>query len=276
MEKCFVIGGSALKNGVEIRGKVLTTRAIRQPDGEIILERKIHGLDEELDRTEERELIRYKEFKRSMISLLIIMAAIPVGVAAIISSLMVTSSTLLFKLIEGTIRVSFIVLTLYRYNYVLGHDVRKYHAAEHKVVNCYMQGGTPTIDEVKKYDAADSDCGISTWLAMVAIPTIFSLFIWTNSTVVLIVVEVIITMIILNYVDSIVRIGWVNYVFERFGIIVQKVFTLSEPDDKHLEVAIMALKDVVEVEEIASEALKNRYIERLYLDLKVLLQKRTT
>jgi len=135
-------------------------------------------------------------------------------------------------------------------------DIRRvfeYHGAEHKVVNAYEAGVPLEIDAIKKYSTAHARCGTNFLLVVLLISIIvFALFgrpdLWLS---------------ILSRIILIPVIAAIGYEFIRFGgahmhnpivhailvpgLLLQSM-TTREPDDSQIEIAIVALKRVIEAD----------------------------
>ena len=165
-------------------------------------------------------------------------------------------SALVSNIIEGVIRIVIFVIYLGAMNLI--PDIRKvfaYHGAEHKVVNAYEDGAPLELEVVRKYPTAHSRCGTSFLFAVLIIAIIvFALLghqaMWLR----------ILSRIVL--IPAIAAIGYevtqlsVNYASNRFmralvapGLALQAM-TTRQPSDTQLEVAISALRGVIEADEL--------------------------
>jgi uncharacterized protein YqhQ len=164
-------------------------------------------------------------------------------------------SSLLFHLIEGVIRVA--IFILYIRLVALMPDIRQtfaYHGAEHKAVNAYEDGVALEVAEVRKYDTAHRRCGTSFLFAVLIIAIlVFSIIgilpLWQMviSRIVLIPVIAALGYEVIYFSarhtdNAIVRI------LSTPGLWLQAL-TTRQPDDKQLEVALSALRKVVEVDQ---------------------------
>jgi len=165
------------------------------------------------------------------------------------------TSSVVFSLIEGLIRVVIIIL----YLAVIGlmPDIKRYfayHGAEHKTVNAY-EGGVPLeVEAVRKYSTAHVRCGTSFLFTVVIIAIIVFAFVGLPSLWMLVISRILLLPVIAaigyevlyfsgRHTDNIlVR------VLTAPGRWLQRL-TTREPDDAQLEVAISALKQAVELDE---------------------------
>lgn len=163
-------------------------------------------------------------------------------------------SPLAFNLVEGAIRLAIFV------GYILlisrMPDIRRlfaYHGAEHKTINAFEAGAPLEVESVKKYSTAHIRCGTSFLFAVMVIAILaFS-----------IVGRPALYLMVLARIGLIPIIAGVSYEITFFGArhcnnpIVRAVLspglwlqklTTREPDDRQLEVAITALKQVIAVD----------------------------
>lgn len=155
------------------------------------------------------------------------------------------------NLIEGIIRV--IIFFVYVIWISKLDDIRRvfeYHGAEHKSIHCYENELELTVENVKKFPILHGRCGTS-FLFMVMIVSIFvlSFFGWPNP-IQRILVRILMFPVIAGISYEINRIigrssSKLCYVLSYPGLMVQKLATVKEPDDKQIEVAIAALKAVL-------------------------------
>lgn len=161
------------------------------------------------------------------------------------------------NLVDGLLRI--LIFIGYVALISLMKDIRRvfqYHGAEHKSINAFEEGRELTMEMVKDYSTRHVRCGTS-FIALVLILSIFvfSFFSWDN---------------ILERVGSRVIglpiVAGVSYEIIRFvgrrkdsrltrvlvapGMLFQRL-TTREPDERQVEVALTALKAVVEAEESA-------------------------
>ncbi|MBQ1704814.1 MAG: DUF1385 domain-containing protein [Clostridia bacterium] len=154
------------------------------------------------------------------------------------------------NLIEGCFRIVIFLTFLYftsRQKDV--HRTYMYHGAEHKTIACYESGRELTVENARDCSRFHPRCGTS-FLFMVMLVSIlfFSLFSWSNPLV-----RVITRLALLPVVAGI------SYEINRFagrhdngltnalrapGLALQRL-TTAEPDDSMLEVAILAMEQVI-------------------------------
>ncbi|MGX4601511.1 DUF1385 domain-containing protein [Faecalimicrobium sp. JNUCC 81] len=161
------------------------------------------------------------------------------------------SNDLLLNLIEGLIRISI----LFGYIILISKNkdierVFQYHGAEHKSIYCYENNLELTVENARKFGRLHPRCGTNFLFIVMFISIIlFSFFGWPNP-IMRVVMRIICIPIVAGISYEIIRfLGKYNNKFTKFvaypGMMLQN-FTTKEPDDEQLEVAIAALKAVVD------------------------------
>jgi len=165
-------------------------------------------------------------------------------------------SPLVSNIVEGVIRIAIFFLYLGVMNLI--PEIKKifaYHGAEHKVVNAYEDKAPLELAAVRKYPTAHVRCGTSFLFAVLIIAIIvFALLghpaMWLR---------------ILSRIVLIPVIAAISYEFTHFsaahasnrlmrallapGLVLQAM-TTHQPNDVQLEVAISALRGVIEADEL--------------------------
>jgi uncharacterized protein YqhQ len=176
---------------------------------------------------------------------------------------------LLFNLIDGVIRI--VLFLLYIVIISLMKDVRilfQYHGAEHKTIHCYEHNKKLDITNIKKYSTLHPRCG-----------TAFLMFVLVVAILTFSIITPIILMIFPQLLDInafprriilfLIRISLlpliagISYEFLKFsakfekntiikilispGLFMQKI-TTKEPNKKQIEVAIVAVKKILQLE----------------------------
>lgn len=161
------------------------------------------------------------------------------------------SNDLLLNLIEGLIRISI----LFGYIILISKNkdierVFQYHGAEHKSIYCYENNLELTVENARKFGRLHPRCGTNFLFIVMFISIIlFSFFGWPNP-IMRVVMRIICIPIVAGISYEIIRfLGKYNNKFTKIvaypGMMLQN-FTTKEPDDEQLEVAIAALKAVVD------------------------------
>ena len=165
-------------------------------------------------------------------------------------------SSLVFNLIEGFIRLA--IFIAYLKLMALVPDIRRvfaYHGAEHKAVNAYEDGALLEVEAVKGYNTAHMRCGTSFLFAVLIIAIIVFALVGRPSLWLMVLARVLLIPVIAALGYEVIRFG-AKYAKNGLvkavlapGLLLQAL-TTREPDDSQLEVALSALRKVVEVEQV--------------------------
>lgn len=176
---------------------------------------------------------------------------------------------LFFNLIDGAIRIG--IFLLYIYLISLMKDVKvlfQYHGAEHKAVHCYEKGEKLDVKNMKKYSTLHPRCGT----AFIMIVLVVSILVFSILTPILLhLFPSLVSMqvfprkviLFLIRISLLPLIAGLSYEFLKFsakyeknkamkifiwpGLLMQKI-TTKEPNNKQMEVAIEAVKKVLQLE----------------------------
>ena len=208
MAKSFHYGGQAVIEGVMIRGKEGVAISVRQPNGELSIERQplasiykgrlremplirgIIALVETLvlgtqSLLHSAQVAAAEEVGEKIPTAVLwgtVAVSLAVGVALFFMvPLFATrylidpyiNSALLSNIFEGLIRIGIFIAYLKLISLI--PDIKRvfaYHGAEHKVVNAYEAGVPLEVESVKKYSTAHARCGTA-FLFIVLIVAIF-------------------------------------------------------------------------------------------------------
>jgi uncharacterized protein YqhQ len=165
-------------------------------------------------------------------------------------------SSLLSNVLEGLIRLAFLLLYIYLISFI--PDIRRvfaYHGAEHKTINAYEGGAPLTPENVQRFSVLHPRCGTAFLLVVVVIAiVVFALLgrppFWLR---------------VASRIFLIPVVAGLAYEFIRFsarrrsnplmrlamapGLALQQL-TTREPDDSMLEVAIAAFKRLLAEDEV--------------------------
>ena len=176
---------------------------------------------------------------------------LPMWLSRFIKGMLPTS--FLQNLAEGVIRI--LIFLGYMTLISKMKDIERtfeYHGAEHKTINCFDEGKELTIENVRGCSRLHKSCGTSfLFVIMIVSILVFSVFntqiLWQRTLIRIGMVPIIAGI-------SYEFIRWARrseesamaQLFSKPGMWLQKKFTTREPDDLQLEVAIVALKGVLE------------------------------
>jgi uncharacterized protein YqhQ len=167
----------------------------------------------------------------------------------------VSDSSFVFNATDGVIRV--VIFLFYVFAIGLWKDMRRifeYHGAEHKVIHAYEAGRELEVEQVKSFSPQHPRCGTSFLLIVMVISILLFSFIpqsWPFSGK------------FISRLILIPAIAGISYELLRLsakmkanpvigllifpGLMLQRL-TTREPDETQIEVALMALKEVLKLE----------------------------
>jgi len=176
-------------------------------------------------------------------------------VPLLLTRLLHISSPILFNLVDGLIRVTIFVLYLSLMG--LMPDIRRvfaYHGAEHKTVNAYEAGVPLETEEVKKYSTAHVRCGTSFLFAVVIISVFVFALAGLHATWLMIILRIVLVPVIAAISYELIYFAGrhsdniLARIVSAPGLWLQSL-TTREPDAGQIEVALTALKRVIELDE---------------------------
>jgi uncharacterized protein YqhQ len=168
---------------------------------------------------------------------------------------MVSESGLLFNLVDGVIRL--IVFLAYLWTISFLKEIRRvfqYHGAEHKSIFAFEAGEALIVDRVKEFSYLHPRCGTSFLLIVMLVSILVFAFIPHHlpfgykvvSRVVLIPFIAGLSYEIIRFADQKRENKGIQYVIKP-GLWLQRL-TALEPSEAQIEVALCALKEVLELE----------------------------
>lgn len=296
------IGGQAIMEGVMMKGKEIYAIAVRNPEGEVIVEKDtwssmgklkicklpiIRGVIAFLDSMitgykiltrsaeiagegwEDEEPSKFEKYIMDklgdkvndviiyislFISLSISFCAfymLPLFLGSFFNKFVPTWS---LGVIESLIRYTIFFFYIYLMSKL--KDVQRifqYHGAEHKTIACYEKGLDLTIDNVRPCSRLHKRCGTSFLVFVMVISMVVFFFVRTDDWIMRLLARVILVPFIGGISYEVIR--WAGKSESKLvdiisypGMCMQKI-TTSEPDDKQIETAILAMKAVLEEEE---------------------------
>ncbi|MGL6104692.1 DUF1385 domain-containing protein [Romboutsia sp.] len=193
-----------------------------------------------------------------MIGITMVLAIIiSVGLFAILPTMVggtfskIVENKIILNLIEGIIRIG--ILFGYMLLISRSKDIQRvfqYHGAEHKSIHCYENEQELTVENARKFTRLHPRCGTNfLFIVMFTSIILFSFFGWPNP-VVRIAMRILFIPIVAGISYEIIRfLGKYNNKLTKIvaypGMMLQYL-TTKEPDDEQLEVAIAALKAVID------------------------------
>ncbi len=165
----------------------------------------------------------------------------------------VTDSQWILTTAEGIMKITLFVTYIYVISFM--KDIRRvfeYHGAEHKAIHCLESGQELTVENVKNFTTLHPRCGTSFLIIVLAVSiVIFSFISWSNIWM-RIALKLLFLPLIAGIAYEIIKWAGKNdnaavRIISYPGLMMQKL-TTKEPDDKEIEVALAALKKVIEIE----------------------------
>lgn len=286
-------GGQALIEGVLMRGRYRAAMAVRRPDGEILVkEEQLSGLyrgvftkipflrgipllwdslglgmralffSAEVAAQEEDP-----DFSMAGgTGLLTGAMALLLGVSLFmllpswVAGLVVTHNAWAFNLLEGAVRLGLLI----GYIAVIGRaeEIRRvfaYHGAEHKTINAYEDGAPLTVEGVRPYSRRHARCGTAFLLTVVFVSVLVLSPLGRPTLIVRLLTRLVLLPVIAGISYEILRFTarhsenpWIRWLIAP-NLALQDL-TTREPDDQMLEVAVTALKVLLEAEQKAAVA----------------------
>ena len=284
----FHYGGQAVIEGVMMRGQKTVVTAVRRPSGELTLDiqplatiytgrirkfpliRGITVLIEALvlgiktllysasvSLEEEEEKIS-RGLVWAMVAIAVVLAVALFFVAPLFLTRLLTpyiNSSLVFHLIEGGIRL--VIFIAYLGLVGLLPDIKRvfaYHGAEHKAVNALEADAPLEVEAAREYSTANARCGTSFLFVVLIIAIMVFALIGLSSLWLMVLSRILLLPLIAALGYEIIYFG-ANHSNSRLvraimapGLLLQAL-TTREPDDSQLEVALSALKKVIEVDQ---------------------------
>jgi len=279
-------GGQAVVEGVMMRGQKTMAIAVRRPDGEIatktlplpsiytgwmrrspllrgiivLIEALVLGI-KSLIYSANVSLEEEGEEVSGWLAWVILAASLVLGVVLFflaplfLTRLLNLSSSLAFNLVDGLIRVAIFIAYL-RVMRLLP-DIKRvfaYHGAEHKVVNAYEAGVPLEVAAVKEHSTAHRRCGTSFLFAVLIISIIVFALVGLHSPWLMVLSRVVLIPVIAALGYEVIYFGarhsnngLIRAVLAP-GLWLQAM-TTREPDESQLEVALTALKGVLEADQ---------------------------
>lgn len=165
----------------------------------------------------------------------------------------VTENRWILTTAEGVLKIGVFIAYIGAISFM--KDIKRvfqYHGAEHKAIHCIENGKELTVENVKEFTTLHPRCGTSFLIIVLAVSiVVFSFISWSNIWV-RIGLKIVFLPVIAGIAYEIIKwagrkdslaVNMISYP----GLMMQKL-TTKEPDDRQIEVAIAALKKVIELE----------------------------
>jgi len=283
-EPSLAFGGQAVMEGVMMRSKDHMVVCVRQPNNEIVTKtEELHSLSEKYSflklpflrgilalfetlysgikgiyfsanaafgDDDEEESLNPKEIA-VVVAVAICLSILLFSVTPFfLTSLLNFGGGVLFNIVEGIVRLSFLLVYLSAVSLVGDFKrIFQYHGAEHTAINAYEAGVELNVENARKYSRFNARCGTSFLLIVTLISILFfslmpsaDYLVRLSYRVVLIPVISAVSYELLKLSDK-YRNSTIMRVLVAPGLALQHL-TTRQPDDDMIEVAIKAVKEV--------------------------------
>jgi uncharacterized protein YqhQ len=284
-EPSLAFGGQAVMEGVMMRSKNHMVVCVRQPNNEIVTKtEQLHSLSQQY-RFLKLPFLRgilalfetlYSGIKGIYFSAnaafgedeneeevlnsieIAVVVAFSIGLSILLfsvtpfflTSLLNFGGGVLFNIVEGIVRLSFLLAYLAAVSLVGDFKrIFQYHGAEHTAINAYESGVELNVENARKYSRFHSRCGTSFLLIVTSISILFfslmpsaDYLVRLSYRIVLIPVISAVSYEILKLSDK-YRNSIIMKVLVAPGLALQHL-TTRQPDDEMIEVALKAVKEV--------------------------------
>lgn len=178
--------------------------------------------------------------------------ALPVGASRLLY-MTVTQNVYWMGITEGIVKILLFVLYLFLVSRI--KDIARtfeYHGAEHKTINCFEAGEALTVENVRKHTRFNKRCGTSFLFIIMIISILFSSFIQVTDPVLRFVSHLLLVPVIAGVSYEVLKLSArseskIIHALVAPGLLIQRI-TTKEPDDDQIEVAITAVKRLLQTE----------------------------
>jgi uncharacterized protein YqhQ len=287
-EPSLAFGGQAVMEGVMIRSKKHMVVCVRQPNDQILTK------TEELHSLSEKSRFLKLPFVRGILALfetlfvgikgiyfsantafgdeeeeisfspkeIVVVVALALGLSILLfsitpfflTSLMNLGGGVVFNVVEGIIRLSFLLVYLAAVSRI--RDLKRvfqYHGAEHTAINAYEAGVELNVENARRYPRFHARCGTSFLLIVMVISILlfslvpnFGYWVRLSYRILLIPVIASVSYELLRLSDR-YKDSRIMKIITAPGLALQQL-TTQPPDDKMIAVAIEAIKATVNLQ----------------------------
>lgn len=287
MAEKIYYGGQAVLEGVMMRGQKAMVTAVRRPDGGLVTRSKplsaiytgrlrrtpflrgvivlvealvlginalFYSASISLEDEEEEEEVSGWLLWAIMAAALALAVGLFFIAPLFITKLFNFSSSLLFNLVDGLIRV--VIFVAYLKVMTLLPDIKRvfaYHGAEHKAIHAYEAGVPLEVEAIRKYSTAHLRCGTSFLFVVMVISIIVFALSGLHTALLMVLSRLILIPVIAAIGYEVIYFGarhtgnGLVRALMSPGLWLQSM-TTKEPDDSQMEVALAALKEVIEID----------------------------
>ncbi len=159
-----------------------------------------------------------------------------------------------FNLIDGMIRMAFFIIMIFSFSLI--KDIRRvfeYHGAEHKTVFTWENGLALTVENARTQPRQHPRCGTSFLMVVMLVSIVLFSVVKFDSLLYNLLVRIALMPVVAGLSYEVIRLsakkegGLIFKLITLPGVWLQNI-TTKEPDDKQLEVALVALKESLKLE----------------------------
>ncbi len=162
------------------------------------------------------------------------------------------------SIIEGVVKL--VIFISYLLLISLNNDIKRtfmYHGAEHKTINCFEANEELTVENVRKHTRIHKRCGTSFLIIVMLITIAFFMMFTVTDMWIRFGAKILFLPLISGISYEVLKTSSKSNnlfirIFSAPGMWIQRI-TTKEPDDKQLEVAITALKTVLDGKPVVVE-----------------------
>ncbi|HHT06180.1 MAG TPA: DUF1385 domain-containing protein [Hydrogenispora sp.] len=190
---------------------------------------------------------------------IVLFIALPLFLRGLVAK--VLPGTLWRNLFEGLMRA--VILVIYITIISLLSDIQRvfaYHGAEHKAIHTYEAGEELTVDNARQKSTLHPRCGTSFLLFVVVVSAVIFSFLGEQTVLMRFISRILLLPLVAGVSYEIIKVSSKHQslffwrVLSLPGLMLQRL-TTREPDDDQLEVAILALKEVLALEDNSNNVL---------------------
>lgn len=245
-----------------LRGVVNFIESMKLSMSTLTLSAEMQGIEEEPTKF---ELWLEKKFGKSLMAVAAVIGGVlgvllalglffylPMAVSKLIS-IVFDMPSVVKAIVEGIVKMAIFILYIWAVAFM--PDIRRtyeYHGAEHKSIFCHEAGLPLTVENIKKQSRFHPRCGTSMMFVMLLLGIIVSAALpaslWNNLLLRFLTKLLILPLVVgIGYEITIFSGTHDNFILRILtapGLWFQRI-TTREPDDKEIEVAIVALKSAL-------------------------------
>ncbi len=173
----------------------------------------------------------------------------------------------MLSIIEGIVKL--VIFIGYLLLISLNNDIKRtfmYHGAEHKTINCFEANDELTVENARIHTRIHKRCGTSFLIIVMLITIAFFMMFTVTDMWIRTASKILFLPFIAGISYEVLKTSSKSNnlfirIFSAPGMWIQRI-TTKEPDDKQLEVAIMALKTVLEDKPVVAEVDKSEQVTK--------------